>query len=61
MSDASDAAVSFAMHCDMSNLSYEAGLRLAREIGDELVRYAEERRSIPGVVIEAESGGRKGQ
>lgn len=38
-----DLAVAFAMRCDEQGLSYEAGLRLAEEISDELIAAAEDR------------------
>lgn len=52
MSFASDAAVAFAMHADTSGLSYEQGVRLAEAIAGEVEQAAEDRKYIPGIVIE---------
>lgn len=39
-------AVAFAMRCDVQGLTYEAGLRAARELADEVEEAAEDRRGI---------------
>jgi hypothetical protein len=45
-------AISFAMHADESGYSYEAGLRLAESIAEEIAHAAEDRKLIPGIRFE---------
>lgn len=49
-----DAAISLAMYADTNELTYEAGLRLAQEVADEVEQAALERRDIPGIRFEGE-------
>jgi len=54
MSYASNVAIAFAIHADTNSLTYERGVKLAEEISDELARAADDRKGIPGIVIEDE-------
>ena len=41
-----DLAIAFAMRCDERALTYEAGLRAADELADELAQVAQDRLGI---------------
>jgi hypothetical protein len=41
-----DLTVAFAMHCDQQSLTYEAGIRAAERLADELYAAAEDRASF---------------
>lgn len=45
MDDVTDITIAFVMDCDRQNLSYEAGIRAAYRLADELVLAAEDRDS----------------
>lgn len=41
-----DLAIAFAMRCDQQDLTYEAGLRAAQDLSEELTTAAEDRLGI---------------
>lgn len=41
-----DLAIAFAMRCDQQVLTYEAGVRAAEELAEEIARAAEDRASF---------------